>query len=147
MVRQSKIALVVGSVALVVVALVAVMMVDRPAEIFEPGSVEAAAQAYSAPVLNGNRHAAWAMLTPRYQGDLTRRCRNGPLPGDRPTNLRVSLLDVNVDNDNATMQVRITESFTEGPFGLPSEYSHEDRFDLASEGGAWLIDLAPGWGW
>jgi len=142
-VRRSRIALVSGVVALVVVAVLAVMLADRPAEIFEPGSVEASVQTYTRSVLDGDRDTAWAMLTSRYQVDLTRRCRDGPLQGDHPMDLRVSLLEVKIDTDFSTVHAGTTESFSGGAFGLPSEYSHEDRFELMVSNGAWLIDQAP----
>jgi hypothetical protein len=126
--------------ALVIIAVIAVVVSSGSELELEPGSPEAAVQAYVRAVLDGDEDTAFGLLTADYQGELQRRCRDLRPPVDQ--DLRVTLREVDGGSGEATVQVRITESGGSGPFDQ-YQYSYEERFELKGSAGSWLIDLAP----
>ena len=55
---------------------------------------------------------------------------------------RVTLVDSAIDGDRATIEVKFTATYNEGPFEY-SESSYEEKFRLTRSDGAWQISSAP----
>lgn len=126
-----------GLVGLIVVAAIIVAFRD-PAE-FEPGSPEAATQAYVQAILDEDAAAAHARLTPALQ----RRCTVEDLEERhywRDAG-RITLVDSKVKTDAAVIKVKFTAAYSDGAFDY-YQSSYEERFELEMVDGEWRISSA-----
>lgn len=131
-------AMAISLVALVAVAAVFVAIRD-PAE-FDPDTPEGVVQAYLLAVLDDDVEAAYGLLTPELQA----RCDIDEL-GDRyyqDEGSRITLVESDIEGDRATIEVKFTAMYNEGPFGY-SQSSYEETFRLTRSDGAWQISSAP----
>lgn len=126
-----------GIVALLVLVWVTVA-IRNPAE-FEPGSPEAIVQIYVQSVLDGDSDTAWALLTPALQ----RRCDVDDLEDRyRGRSGNVVLVDTDVQDDTARVELEFTASYGDDPFDV-SDYSYGERFQLRLIDDEWRISAAP----
>lgn len=131
--------LVVGLVvaAVVVVAVVAAVVATGRSEAeYAAGTPEATVQGYLRAVLDGDTDDIG-----EYLDDAGCRPRDvAAIP--RPDSARAVLLGSEVSEDEATIEVEITESYSDDPFG-PSEYDHVETFTLERSGGEWHLGGVP----
>lgn len=136
--NQLLAAMAIGIIALIAVAAVFVAIQD-PAE-FDPGTPEGVVQSYLVAVLDDDAEAAHALLTPELQA----RCDIEDLD-DRyyhEEDRRITLVESDINADRATIEVKFTATYNEGPFGY-SESSYEETFRLTRNDGSWQISRAP----
>lgn len=120
-------------VAAVVVLAVTVVLLRGAPKAIDLATPEGVVQAYSAAVIADDRTTAISYLSK----DLATNCESVvPISG-----MRVTLLSSTVNDDSATVRVRITTNEGGGPFGA-SEYSNDDAFTLTMDG-TWKITSAP----
>jgi len=121
---------------LIVVALVVVFTRGAP-EPLEPGTPERAVQDYTTAVIDGDREAASALLSPSWKDECD------PVGyGSETADVRITLVKTRVSDNTATVTVSIATGLNGGPFG-GSGYEYEDDFQLDRDGDAWLIASAP----
>ncbi len=127
------------AVVIVVVAVVAVLAATRGVTQFDESTPEGIAQSYVTAVLEGDHAAAHGFFSEALQD----RCSLADLnDGWVPDRVRVTLRDVSIDGDTATVELRLTERAASSPFE-PYEYSNRaSLFMTASEDG-WVIDEVP----
>lgn len=128
--------LVLGAVVLVavVVAIAAVALTAGRSEAqYEPGTPEAAVQAYLRGILERDP-AALEWMSPDTGCDTTDLSQSYV-----PESARAVLVDAEVDGDQASVTVEISESSGGTPFDT-YEYTHEEVYTLERDGsGAWLL--------
>jgi hypothetical protein len=120
---------------LVIVALVVVFTRGEPAPLDE-STPEGVVQRYSAAVIEGDESEAKGYLDP----DLADDCI--PIetaPADR---MRITLVSTTERDDTADVEVLITWSYDEGPFG-GSGVEERGTFDLVRTDDGWRIESAP----
>lgn len=127
-----------AGIALAVLAVVAVVLGTRPAPRLDPSTPEGAVQVYAEAVFEGDRAGARAVLHP----DVVDACADVPRPIPGSSATRLAILDTAIDGDDARVEVRITESFRNGPFG-GGESAYEDVFGLERVDGEWRIRYGP----
>lgn len=130
--RPRVVAAIVG-IVIAVVAGVAIAVTRPPAET-EPGTPEAAVQAFAEAVLAGDTETALSLVAPPRPDRL--RCN--PSPG-----LRITLGDVNTGGNSARVAVKVTQS---SDAGFPGDaYTWDDSFQLerSGEGEDWLLSAWP----
>lgn len=122
-------------VGLVVIAAIVVIALRPGTAELEPGSPEAVVQSYLLAVVDRDTDAARDLLAkqPDCEG-----------PSLRPANesIRVSLEQVGIDGDRATVDVLVTLSYGSPPFDR-YQYSESQRFVLRQIDGDWLITEVP----
>jgi hypothetical protein len=140
-----------AAIAAVVVGVVAVSTVvalaaGRGEEDFPPGTPEGTVQGYLRAVIDRDPERALDFLAPELLEDCDtdeyrRSIRNMIRSGDRE--VRASLLGTRQRDDVTEVEVRITESYGDGPFGR-NEYSQEHFFVLDQVEGEWRF-VEPPW--
>ena len=130
-------------VGVLVVAAVAVAL--RPPATLDASTPEGTAQRYYQAIDDGEVETAMSYLAE----DLTDRCNTEEMRywiRERDTTgIRVVILDAQIDEATARVDVRITESYGSGPFDGGS-YSHDETLDMQRNDGRWLIRGIP-WPW
>lgn len=121
---------------LVVVALVVVFTRGMP-EPLEPGTPERAVQDYTTAVINGDREAASALLSPSWKDEC-----EATGYGSEAADVRITLVKTRERDSTATVTVSITAGLNGGPFG-GTGYEYEEDFQLDRDGNGWLITTAP----
>lgn len=129
-----------GIAVAVVVALTAVLAVNRQPVTYPRGSPEAAVQAYVQAMLDGDEDTAAAWLDPDMECDAAHLA-----DADVPDDVRVTLRHAEVDGDVAEVEIGVTVTSGRGPFDT-YEYEDHHRFELAQSDGGWLITTRP-WPW
>lgn len=133
---------IIGLVVLVLLAAVVtvgvVLGVVRGPSSVDPGTPEAAVQAYAQAVLDGRWVEARALLA----SDLQPRCGIADLRNawvEQPVTLHLE--DVRVTDDHAEVEVRLRHVAMPDPFGV--ERASIEVFELTYEAGAWRITGEP----
>ena len=119
-----------------IAALVAILR--QPTE-FEAGTPEAATQQYVQAVIDDEPEAAWALLTPALQSSCTAEELDDRSHRSRG---RILLVDTETRDDSATVDLRITTTYSDDPFAF-DEQSYERQFRLSLVDGEWRISDAP----
>ncbi|GAA2033671.1 hypothetical protein GCM10009819_17200 [Agromyces tropicus] len=120
---------------LVVVALVVVFTRGEP-EPLDAATPEGVVQRYAAAVIDGDESAAMDLLDPEVVDSCVR------LPASSAEGVRVTLVDTTLRDDTADVDVLVTTTYGDGPFGA-SEYDERGVFDLVLVDGDWRIESAP----
>jgi hypothetical protein len=141
--RFPRAVLVVGGaiVALIALALVVVLAVPKGPTTYDPGSPEAAFQAFYQAFEAGDVEGAYELLGSSVTDELTPaeyRALDAEQGWQRDQDRRVLLLGVDVNGDRTNLRLRIDE-FSQGGLG-GNRYSSERTIRLVREDGAWLID-------
>ncbi len=141
--RVPRAVLVVGGaiVALIALALVVVLAVPKAPTAYDPGSPEAAFQAFYQAFEAGDMDAAYALLGSSVTSQMTLaeyRRLDAEQAWQRDQDRRVLLLGADLTGDRANLRLRIDE-FSQGGLG-GNRYSSERTIRLVREGGVWLID-------
>lgn len=125
-------------VALAVLVVVAIVAGTRPATQLDPATPEGTVQAYAQAAIDDDREAARALLHP----DVLAECPQAPQWYSRPGSIRLAILDTEITGDRARVDVKVTETYGNGPFG-GGESSWDDVFNLETDGGEWRVRTAP----
>lgn len=119
-------------VALLVAVSIGLTIFSPDPETFDPDSPEGVVQQYLEAALDGDEDAAERLLAEDVELDCQSRSA---------ASVRVSLVESNVTDDRATVEVRITES-SGGPFDGGS-YTRDDTFRLERTSDGWRITDRP----
>lgn len=132
---------VLGSFGAVIAILivVAVVVALQPPPTFDPGTPEATAQGYFNAVNEADRKLAETYMT----ADLVDRCDEHYWYYEEERNSRVVITDSKIDGDTAKLDVTITVSYGEGPFG-GGGYDEDETVVMERVGDVWLIS-EPAW--
>jgi hypothetical protein len=135
------------AVGAVVAALivVAIVLAVRPPPVFDPTTPQGTAQRYYQAIQDGDEDAALGLLAE----DLAERCdvyRLYPWFDRRSdTAISVVILATEVDDNGATVDVRVAETYGNEPFGRGT-YRHDETLHMERSDGGWLIVGIP-WPW
>ena len=127
---------------LLIASIVAALLQDETE--FDPGSPEAAVQAYLRALEEDDFQAAHDALSP----ELREICSIEEMFGDMdihrwmPEDKRITLEEVRTLNDTTFVEIRIAEMRGGGPFG-PSEYAFGETFALQQFDGEWKLSQNP----
>ncbi len=136
--RHSRIALsVIGAVAVVLIA-VAIVIAVQPPETLDLGTPEGTAQAYLQAIFDGDEDLASSYANE----DLISNCSTRDLTHFTPDSARVVIERTEIDGDTATVDVVITETWGEGPFGGGSN-TFDETLVMARSGETWVISRMP----
>ena len=135
--RSRRILVVIGTLVAVLIG-VAVMLALRPPPEFNPATPEGTAQGYFQAVLDGNEGLAFDYLTETF-GD---RCDTSEMRHATPDDARVVITRTQIDGAHAEVEVEITETYGEGPFGGGS-YTFDETLFMDRHGDGWLIAEIP----
>jgi hypothetical protein len=136
--RHSRIALVViGSAAVILIGVAVVVAVQPPRE-FDPGTPERTAQAYYQALLDGDEDLALSYL----DEELLTGCPRHELGYVTPDSARVVIAKTEIDGDGASVDVVITETWGEDPFGGGSN-TFDETLIMTRSGATWLISRMP----
>jgi hypothetical protein len=128
-------------VALVVLALVAVLAAPRGPAVYEPGSPEAAFQAFYQAVEARDVEAAYERFSPDVRSGMPLaeyRRLESDLGWQFETDRRVVLLGADQDGDRATLRLRI-DYLPEGGLGA-ERWSDTRSVRMIRDAGTWLVD-------
>jgi hypothetical protein len=136
--RHSRIALmVIGAITVVLIA-VAIVIAVQPPETFDPGTPEGTAQAYYQAIIDGDEDLALSFLTE----ELLSNCSTHDLTYFTPDSARVVIEQTEIDADEARVDVVITETWGEGPFGGGSN-TFDETLIMIRSGETWVISRMP----
>jgi len=136
--RHSSIVLVViASVAVVLIGVAIVVAIQPPQE-FDPGTPEGTAQAYYQAILDGDEELALSYL----DEDLTANCSAHELRYFTPDGGRVVIEKTEIVGNEASVDVVITETWGEGPFGGGSN-TFDETLIMTRSNDAWMITRMP----
>jgi hypothetical protein len=121
--------------ALVIVALIVVFGRGEP-EPLDESTPEGVVQRYTAAVIAGDEAEATGYLVPGIADDCV---RIETAPVDR---MRITLVSTTERDDSADVEVLISWSYDEGPFG-GSGVEERGTFDLVRVDDGWRIESAP----
>ncbi len=124
---------VVGTLVAVLVA-VSVFFALQPPTQFDPNSPEGAAQGYFQAFEDGDEDLATSFLTE----DLQEFCDGEWQYRDSESASRVVVTNTKIEGDAATVQVTITVSYGDDPFGGGS-YDQDETIRMVRAGDVWLI--------
>jgi hypothetical protein len=133
--RNTKLGLIIGSIAAVsLIAVVVAALSDEPV-VLDPETPEGVVQAYVTAVADED----WAEVRSYLSADLADRCDLSELALGRVDEIsRVSIDDVSIDGDVAVVQVVITHASADDPLST-STWDEDATFVLVDEGG-WIFD-------
>jgi len=139
--RSNRLLLVMALVLVGLLAVTAIIVAVREPTRFDPGSPEAAVQDYLEAVLAEDAVSAHDMLSAVLQA----RCDIRDLEDRsyRSDGERIVLVGSTFDDAGAVVDVEFTASYSDGVFDY-SQYSYEERFELAMFAGDWRI-VEPPW--
>ena len=136
--RHSRIALIViGGVAVVLIAVAIVVAVQPPQEL-DPGTPQGVAQAYYQAILDGDEDLALSYI----DDDVVANCSTYELSYFTPDSARVVIEKTEVDGDGARVDVVVTETWGEGPFGGGSN-TFDETLIMTRSDDAWVISRMP----
>jgi len=136
--RHSRIALIViGGVAVVLIAVAIVVAVQPPQEL-DPGTPEGTAQAYYQAILDGDEDLALSYI----DEDLIANCSTYELSHFAPDSVRVLIEKTEIDGDDARVDVVITETWGDDPFGGGSN-TFDETLLMTRSNEAWVISSIP----
>lgn len=139
------IGIVVGSIALVLLGIAAVVFVGRPrpAETFDPSSPAGVVQAYVEAVRVGDRDRAYDLLSRSAQIDVRRDTYRERFPspsGSGDTSTRIVIEPVSETGDDAEVKVTISRFATRSDPFSSGTYHRDVTVRLVREDGAWRIN-------
>lgn len=105
---------------------------------YEPGTPEAAVQSYFQAFIDDRPTDAYRL----YSADLAESCNRALIDRYSPPVSRVVLDEVTTEGSAATVVVRITETFNDGPL-LTDENTFTETLSLITEDGRWVFDQVP----
>jgi hypothetical protein len=137
--------LVLGAVILVVAAaaVLVVALTTRPAPTYPAGSPEAAFQGYYTAWEARDLETAYGLLSERIRASVPAdqyRRDDRDYAWSRDESRRVVLIASRVVGDRATLDLRIDQSSSGGPFGATDTWSWDTSVALVREDGAWHVD-------
>ncbi len=141
--RVSRSVLIVGAgiATLIALAIVVVLAVPKGPTAYDPGTPEAAFQAFYQTYEAGDVEGAYGLLGSSVKGQLSLteyRRLDAEHAWQRDQDRRVVLLGTDVTGDRANLRLRI-DQFSSGGLG-GNRYAEERTIRLVREDGAWLID-------
>lgn len=140
--RSRNILVGIGGLVVVLLAVAIAVAVRPPAE-FDPTTPQGAVQGYFRAVLDENAGLAFTYLA----DDIGRKCPRGELRHVTPPSARVLFRRTEITGDTARVDVRITETYGEGPFAeLPPEggsATFDETVFLELHDDRWLISESP----
>lgn len=125
-----------GTVGVLVVVAVVVIAL-RPPATFDPATPEGAVQGYLEAVFDDDETAALGYLEPKSPCD-----EHDISDASVDSSARVVLVETEVDDDTARVEVEMTFSRGQGLFDS-YEYSQDESFDLVDFGDRWLLTGEP----
>jgi hypothetical protein len=139
MTTSNRLLIIMGSVLVALLIVAAIVIAVREPATFDPGSPEAATQAYVVAVLDDDPEAAHALLIP----ELQERCTVLDL-GSRYVSDggRITLADSRIVGDAAVVELEFSATYSDGPFDI-SQSIYTERFELKLVDGNWLISEIP----
>ena len=139
--------IVVGAVALVVVALAAVLLVQRAPAPIDLTTPDGVVRAYVQALDTGKPEAGWDLLSDRLKAETSRDefVRRAGASYHPQREGRVAIENVTIEGTSARVEVTRTYSSNSGPFGMfgPSSYTNRFTARLEQQGGAWRITVPP----
>ena len=136
--RHSQIALIViGGIAVALVAVAIVIAIQPPLE-FDRGTPEGTVQAYFQAVLDEDEELAFSYLD-EHLGTV---CSGREFGYVTPSSARIVIAQTEITGNQARVDVVITESWGEGPFGGGSN-TFDETLVMTRHGDRWLISRAP----
>ena len=128
---------------LLIVVSVVVAIMQSEAE-FDPGSPEAAVQAYLRALEDDDFQSAYDALSPELQAGCSIEEMFGGRDPDRwrLEDERITLQDARTLGETTFITVRISGFRNGGPFG-PSEYAFDENFALSKFDGRWKLSQDP----
>ncbi len=131
--RTTRIAWWLGA-GVAVLLVVAAVLATRPPRSYDPSTPEGTVQIFLQALLDGDRERARELLAP----DLDERCVDDVATGE---SVRITLVSSEVEEDVATVEVRIVRSGGDPPFG-GYEYSQDASYRLERTDTGWIITSA-----
>lgn len=143
--RRHVLALAIGILAVLALAVVALAAATQPSARFAPDSPEAAFQDYLNAWDARDFDAAYATFSDRVRKNLAiddyrRMARD--FGYDDSTERRVVLIHADTNADTATLDMRVDQLGGGGVFGAQSVWSREITVSLVRENGSWRLDEA-----
>lgn len=135
---SSVILIAIGATAALLVV-VAVFFALQPPTEFDPNSPEGTAQGYFRAINDRDDEGAESFMT----DDLRQSCDDHWWYDDLESTSRVVITDTTIDGDTARVDVDITVSYGDEPFGGGS-YDQSETISMERVRGAWLISK-PAW--
>jgi hypothetical protein len=137
--RRTWLMVATAAVALIAMAALAILLIDSGEDaVYEPGSPEAAVQAYAAAWDAGDADAAWALLTPQARARLTRLEIRSAMSWDEDAPSRI-WIEQRRDLDDRVVLTLGVERTWDGLLG-PDRDTHSLRLTLVELDDAWRID-------
>ena len=136
--RHSRIALVVIGGVTVVLTAVAIVVAVQPPQDFDHGTPEGTVQAYYQAILDGDENLALSYI----EEDLVADCSIHELSYFTPDSARVVIEKTEIDGNDATVGVVITETWGDGPFGGGSN-TFDQTLIMTRRDEAWMITRVP----
>ncbi len=127
-----------GAVLLVLLVVAAVVGSGRSTTDYEAGTPEAAVQAYFQALIDNRSVDAYEF----YSAELADNCDRPYLDVYSPRVSRVVLDTVTIDGSRATVLVRITQRWDDGPL-MSDEDTFSETLSLINEDGRWVFDQVP----
>lgn len=135
---RTIVGLAVGVVLLGLLVVAAVVGSNRNTADYEPGTPEAAVQAYFQALIDDRLSDAYELYSP----ELADTCDRSPFDAYSPSLSRVVLDEVTTDGSEATVVVRITQTWDNGPL-MVDESTFSETLSLVDEDGRWVFDRVP----
>jgi len=136
--RHSRIVLmVIGAITVALIAVAIVVAVQSPKE-FDPGTPEGIAQAYYQAILDEDADLALSYI----DQDLVAECSIHEFRYVTPDSARVVIEQTEIDGTDAMVDVVITETWGQGPFGGGSN-TFEETLSMTRSGETWMITRVP----
>ncbi len=127
-----------GVVLLVLLVVAAVAGSGRSTTDYEPGTPEAAVQDYFQALIDNRSADAFEF----YSAELADNCDRPYLDVSSPRVSRVVLDTVTIDGSRATVVVRITQRWDDGPL-MNDEDTFTETLSLVKQDGRWVFEQVP----
>ncbi len=135
---RTIVGLAVGAMLLVLLVVAAVAGSGRSTADYEPGTPEAAVQDYFQALIDNRSADAYGF----YSAELADNCDRPYLDVSSPRVSRVVLDTVTIDGSQATVVVRITQRWDDGPL-MNDEDTFTETLSLINEDSRWVFDQVP----
>jgi len=132
-ITSNKVLITIG-VVISLLVVVAVVFALQPPTQFDPSSPEGTTQGYFQALNDGDKELAESFMT----DDLARACEGAWWYYETDESSRVLITGTQVTAESAKVQVNITVSYGEGPFGGGS-YDEDETVVMERQGEVWLI--------
>jgi len=143
--RASRWILIAVGAVIAALIVVAIVVAVQPPKTLDPTTPEGTAQGYYQAINDRDEEAALEYLV----DDLAERCDDYEMyyrfGNRRDTSISVVILATEIDGNEASVEVRITENDAAEPFG-GGTYRHDETLDMERTDSGWLILGIP-WPW